>query len=169
MFEPAFPDRVSGVGPAFLISIFLFFGDQVSLESMDNFGLEPRLLPDQLSASLAKKVLFAGSVVCVFGPSMGEPCSRSCFGTTVKMVLHQRCALYFVLSCGGCYEPSQSIQCLWADEMITRPACCCTLPNGDATLINKCIGFSALHLVFSALHRKVKRSMVVASHSLSLQ
>lgn len=45
---------------------------KVSLESMDNFGLEPRLLPDQLSASLAKKVLFAGSVVCVFGPSMGQ-------------------------------------------------------------------------------------------------
>ncbi|CAN8005117.1 unnamed protein product, partial [Ixodes hexagonus] len=46
------------------------------LESMDDFGLEPRLLPDQLSASLAKKVLFAGSVVSVFGPSMG----RSLYG-----------------------------------------------------------------------------------------
>lgn len=44
---------------------------KVPLESMDDFCLEPRLLPDQLSASLAKKVLFAGSVVCTFGPSMG--------------------------------------------------------------------------------------------------
>lgn len=44
-----------------------------SLESMDDFVLEPELLPEQLSASFAKKVLFAGSAVRVFGQSMGRP------------------------------------------------------------------------------------------------
>lgn len=43
------------------------------LESMDDFVLEPELLPDQLPASFAKKVLFAGSAVRVFGQSMGRP------------------------------------------------------------------------------------------------
>lgn len=43
------------------------------LESMDDFVLEPELLPEELSASFAKKVLFAGSAVRVFGQSMGRP------------------------------------------------------------------------------------------------
>ncbi|XP_075537428.1 gamma-tubulin complex component 4-like [Dermacentor variabilis] len=46
---------------------------EVPLESMDDFGLEPKLLPDQLSGSFARKVLFAGSAVRVFGQSMERP------------------------------------------------------------------------------------------------
>lgn len=39
---------------------------------MENFALEPQFLPEYLSASLAKKILFAGSAVCIFGKSVGE-------------------------------------------------------------------------------------------------
>uniref|UniRef100_A0A1E1XL62 Gamma-tubulin complex component n=1 Tax=Amblyomma sculptum TaxID=1581419 RepID=A0A1E1XL62_AMBSC len=46
---------------------------EAPLESMDDFGLDPHLLPEQLSASFAKKVLFAGAAVRVFGQSMGRP------------------------------------------------------------------------------------------------
>ncbi|XP_065285861.1 gamma-tubulin complex component 4-like isoform X2 [Dermacentor albipictus] len=46
---------------------------EAPLESMDDFGLEPKLLPDQLSGSFARKVLFAGSAVRVFGQSMERP------------------------------------------------------------------------------------------------
>lgn len=54
------------------MQVLCFLILQVPLESMDDFGLEPKLLPDQLSGSFARKVLFAGSAVRVFGQSMGE-------------------------------------------------------------------------------------------------